>query len=237
MPELKVKFIESIIRTQTVESFRFQPEGKLVFVPGQFLQFIFDQADINNKDLNKFLSFSSSPTKDYIEVTKRLSGSAFSQKLRDLKPGDKVLIKAPLGNCVFKESFHQKIAFLIGGIGITPVISIFEYIADKSLPVDVNLIYANRVEEEIAFKKELDSWQKGSKKIKISYIVTECPPKDATCIFGKVDVNLVRDRLSDIKERIVFIFGPPRMVEAMGAICAQLGCDQQNIKKENFIGY
>lgn len=236
MPELRAKFIERIVRTPTVESFRFMPEKKLVFAPGQFLQLIFDQADIDNKELNKFLSFSVSPLKDYIEVTKRLSGSVFSQKLRDLKIGDEVSIKAPLGSCIFKESY-KKIGFLIGGIGITPVISIIEYVLDSRLDTDVCLIYSNRIEEEIAFKKELDSWQKSNKNIKISYIVTDCQPKDSRCIFAKVDMALVKEKACDLNERLVFIFGPPRMVEAMGAICAQLGYNEENIKKEKFIGY
>jgi ferredoxin-NADP reductase len=212
------------------------PQKKLDFSPGQFLQVIFDQADSNNKELNKYLSFSSSPLHSYIEVTKRLSGSAFSQKMRDLKTGDEVSIKAPLGSCVFKESY-KKIGFLIGGIGITPVISIIEYIMDSRLDTDVCVIYSNRTDEEIAFKKELDYWQAHNKNIKLSYIVTECQPKDPTCIFGKVDTALVKEKMCDIHEKTMFIFGPPKMVDAMNTLCVQLGCDMANVKRENFIGY
>ena len=86
--------------------------------------------------MNKYLSFSSSPTNDYIEVTKRLSDSVFSQKLKALKPSDEVLLKGPSGNCVLKEEY-KKIGFLIGGIGITPVISMIEYIVDKKLVINI----------------------------------------------------------------------------------------------------
>jgi ferredoxin-NADP reductase len=34
-----------------------------------------------------------------------------------------------------------------------------------------------------------------------------------------------------------FIFGPPRMVEAMNQLCLGLGCDKNNVKVENFAGY
>jgi len=166
-----VKFIEKIKRTETVRSFRFKSEQKVDFYPGQFLQVIFDEQNKNNRNLNKYLSFSSAPDKDYIEVTKRISDSEFSQRLLELKPGSRILMKAPMGTCIFKDEY-EKIGFLIGGIGITPVISILEYIIDKGLATDVCLLYSNKTEDDIAFKPEIDNWSKNNSKIKVIYTVS-----------------------------------------------------------------
>jgi len=236
MPELKARFLECIPRTPSVESFRFKLPEKFDFLPGQFSQLMFDTAHRDNKELNKYLSFSCAPGKEYVEVTKRLSASIFSQKLKGLKPGDEVLFKTPLGTCVFKEGY-KKIAFLIGGIGITPVISIIEYIVSGGLDTDVCLVYSNRTDEDIAFKKELDAWRSAHANIKVSYVVTECEPKDHTCIFGRIDKDLLEGHLCDMSERTIFIFGPPRMVEAMSNVCLEMGCAKENMKTENFIGY
>ncbi|MFA5410777.1 MAG: FAD-dependent oxidoreductase [Candidatus Omnitrophota bacterium] len=236
MREIRLRLAERIKRTETIESFRFIPQEKIEFMPGQFLQLIFDEAGRANPGLNKYLSFSSSPAKDYVEVTKRLSESSFSQRLKNLKIDDNVLCKAPLGSCVFRESY-EKIGFLIGGIGITPVIAIIEYIIDKKLPTDVSLLYSNRDEPEIAFKKELDYWQAINKKIKVFYTVTDCEPKDKNCLFGRIDKEMFLAKVEDTGERAFFIFGPPRMVEAMAALCLQVGCKEENIRKESFIGY
>jgi len=236
MKEMKVRFVERIKRTPTIESFRFIPGEKIDFIPGQFSEVIFDEVNRSNKELNKYLSFSSSSTKKYIEVTKRLSESKFSQKLRCLNPGDEVLFKTPLGNCVFKDSY-KKIGFLIGGIGITPVISIIEYIVDNQLDTDICLIYSNRTDADIAFKRELDDWKNLKKNIKINYLVSDCQPKDSSCIFGKIDTDFLKSSYCDIKERVSFIFGPPKMVEVMLNLCLGLGCNKEDIKIENFIGY
>ncbi|MDD5292434.1 MAG: FAD-dependent oxidoreductase [Candidatus Omnitrophica bacterium] len=236
MQDIKARFIESIPRTQTVTSFRFSPGQKVDFIPGQFLQVIFDESNISNRELNKYLSFSSSPAKEYIEVTKRLSESQFSQRLKSLNPGDEILLKAPLGSCVFKEEY-KKICFLIGGIGITPVISILEYLTENKSETDAVLFYSNRTEEEIAFRKELDHWQSVNDKIKIVYALTDSQPKDKRCVFGRIDESLIKSRMSDLGERIVFIFGPPVMVGAMNKLCLDMGCSKDNIKTENFIGY
>lgn len=236
MKFFKVKLTHRIKRTQTIESFRFLPEEKISFLPGQFLQVIFDEQNERNKELNKYLSFSSSPQREYIEITKRLSESSFSQRLRNLKIRDSLLFKASLGNCVFQDNY-KRIAFLVGGIGITPVISILEHIIDKGLETDILLYYSNRTEDEIAFRKELDDWSVVNKNLKILYTVTECKPSDDRCIAGRIDKDLVSKDLEDFKSRVLFTFGPPGMVNAMKNLCLEMGCCREEIMAESFLGY
>ncbi len=236
MKELKGIFIEKIKRSPTVASFRFRLPETLDFLPGQFLKVIFDEQNKYNRLLNKYLSFSCAPGKDYIEVTKRISDSEFCQRLRALKPEDTVLFKGPIGSCIFKEEY-KKIGFLIGGIGITPVISILEYIADKALPTDVCLLYSNKTEDDIAFKKELDAWRNKNKKIKVIYAVTASEPKDKSCIFGRIDKELLIKHLADYKQRVFFIFGPPKMVSGLQELCLDVGCLKDMVYIENFMGY
>ncbi|MDP1853200.1 MAG: FAD-dependent oxidoreductase [Candidatus Omnitrophota bacterium] len=233
---VKVILRERIKRAPTVESFRFAVEEKISFLPGQFCQVIFDEKNPSDKELNKFLSLSSSPTKDYLEVTKRLSESRFSQKLDSLKPKDEVLLKIPLGTCIFKDEY-KRVIFLIGGIGITPVASIIEYIMDKNLDTDVTLVYSNGREEEIAFKKELDAWQKINKNLKVFYTVTELAPKDKTILYSRINKDVLSKNVCDVPACVNFIFGPPKMVEAMENLCLELGCCKDNVKTEKFIGY
>jgi len=230
----RAKFKERIRRTGTVESFRFLPEQKVDFFPGQFLQVIFDPANSNNKLLNKYLSFSASPGRDYLEFTKRLSNSDFSNRLKTLQPGDEVWLKGPLGNCVFRE--EERIGFLIGGIGITPVISILEYITDRKLNTDVILLYSNRTEEDIAFKPEIDRWRKENPNLKVFYTLTGCQPKDPECSYGFIDEDMLALSMPDARDRTIFIFGPPVMVQAMSEVCLK-SVRKEQIKTENFIGY
>jgi ferredoxin-NADP reductase len=236
METYNARLLQRIIRTPTIESFRFMPDKKIDFIPGQFLQVIFDEKNLDNKELNKYLSFSSGPAREYIEITKRLSESSFSQKLKNLKTGDEILLKAPFGACVFKDEY-KKIAFLIGGIGITPVISILDYIVDKRLDTQAMLFYSNRREEEIAFRKELDDWRSNSVNLKTFYIITDYKPKDESCIFGRINKGLLQDEIKDLAECIFFIFGPPKMVEAMRDLCEDIDIRQASIKTESFIGY
>jgi len=234
--EIKAVLTERIKRTSFVESFRFKPENKVGFLPGQYLKVIFDEKNRNNSSLNKFLSFSSAPDKDYFEVTKKISDSSFSGCLKSLKQGDKVLFQGPLGNCVLREDY-TKIGFLIGGIGITPVISMLEAIADKGLGIDTCLLYSNQTQEDIAFKKELDAWAQNNKKNKTVYTVTSGPARDKNIHLGLIDEDFLRAQMGDYSQRMIFIFGPPKMVAAMKDICIKAGCPKEKIKIENFLGY
>ena len=236
MKEIHAMLSERIKRTLTIKSFRFKSDQRVEFLPGQFLQLILDQENRNNSELNKYLSFSSAPEKDYFEVTKRISDSKFSQTLNKLKIGDSVLIKAPMGSCVFKDEY-PKIGFLIGGIGITPVISILEYIMSKKLDTDVCLLYSNRTEDDTAFKAQIDSWSQENPKIKLAYTFTDCVPKGNKCFSGKINQQFIRDSVSDFKQRIFFIFGSQKMVAAMKNICLEIGCNEDMVRVENFIGY
>ena len=231
----KAKFKERIKRTDTVESLRFIPEQKPNFIPGQFLQVIFDPANPGNHLLNKYLSFSASPEREYVEFTKRLSNSNFSKRLKALQPGDEIWLKGPLGNCVFREK-EQKIGFLIGGIGITPVISILEYITGRKLKVDVVLLYSNRVEEEIAFKPEIDHWRKENPNLKVFYTLTDCQPKGSERLCGHIDENMLAARIPDAQDRTIFIFGPPGMVKAVFEVCLK-NVPKKQIELESFLGY
>lgn len=232
----KVILAQKIQRTPTVTSFRFSGAEKISFLPGQFSKIILDQNHPENKELNKFLSFSCSPENNYVEVTKRLSTSLFSQSLSALKLNDQVLIQAPFGNCVFKKEF-EKTAFLIGGIGITPVISIIEYIINKKLNADILLFYSNRTEEEIAFRQQLDIWAKSNSNLKLNYILTDCQPKDGSFSFGRINKELLLSKIRDPKERVFFTFGPPKMVEAMNELCLEIGGRKENLRTESFAGY
>lgn len=236
MEEVKVKFIEKIQRTPSVVSFRFLPYKKINFAPGQFLQIIFDEKNKDNRELNKYLSFSCQPQKEYIEVTKRLSESEFSKTLNSLTKSKEISVRGPIGNIVFKDEM-KNIAFLIGGIGITPVISILEYICEKKLGTSAFVFYSNRTEEEIAFRKELDLLCNSNSNIRVVYTVTDCAPKDDICVQGVIDKNLIEAKTIDLSRRTVFIYGPPGMVTSMKGMCFDLGCEKDNVQVESFIGY
>lgn len=236
MKEIRVNFQKVVRQTDSMFSFRFVPSEKIEFIPGHFLQLIFDEKNRQNKNLNKYLSFSCMPGKEYIEVTKRISESDFSKSLLGLKEGDSLLIKAPMGTCLFQPDI-KKIAFLAGGIGVTPAISIIEYIAENQLAIDVNMLYSNRNVNDIAFKKMLDTYSLKYSNINVEYFVDECSENVSEYHCGCISEKMISKCILDSAERVFYIYGPPVMVNFMRDFCSNLGIHSERLKIEKFIGY
>lgn len=236
MSEHQMTFIEKIQRTPNVFSFRFNIEPPITFIAGQFAQIIFDTHNITNKTLNKYLSFSNTPGNPFIEFTKKISGSEFSQKLIGLKAGDCISIKGPLGNC-FLHDKDSKVLFLVGGIGITPVMSILGQIVEEKSRADIVLVYSNWTATDIAFRRELEEWGQAIPFLRLCHVLVEPPPDDREYSSGMITKDLVMEKAPDFKQRAIYIFGPPGMVKAMQEMCAGLDCDTQKIYSEKFLGY
>jgi ferredoxin-NADP reductase len=224
---------EIIPRTYNVTSFRFPRPAELNYKPGQFL-FVTFKSD--EKELSKHFSFSSSPTeKTHIEFTKKLSDSDFSAALKALKNGDWARIDAPYGKFTF-EGEHEKIGLLGGGIGITPFMGICKYCTDMRLDTKVTLLYGNRTENDIAFRKELEAMQKQNKNLKVVFTLNEAYSgwKGAT---GFITADMIKKEIPDYKETVFYTCGPPAMVEIMEKLIESLGLPETQLNREYFTGY
>jgi glycine betaine catabolism B len=231
--EIKAKIKEIIRRNYNVKSFRLEIPGVLDFKAGQFLLIRLG----DDLQLKRYLSISSSPTeKCYLEFTKKLTESDFSKRLDNLKAGDQVTIQYPFGKFVLEESF-PKIAFLSGGIGITPIRSICKYVVDKNLGTDIVLVYANRSVRDVVFKEDFDALMKNYPALRVAHVLCETEP-GFICTLGRINAGVIKHEIPDYPERKFYLCGPPQMVEAMSKILTQeLGLASQMIVMENFQGY
>lgn len=233
--EFETKIIDVIQRTHDIKSFRFAVPEEINFKPGQFFVLTIK---ISGEEATKHFSFSISPTeKGYIEFTKRITGSEFSQALDKLKIGDWARLKLPYGFFTF-EGEYDKIAFLIGGIGITAVRSMCKYACDKKLLTDIVLIYGNRTEKDIAFHDDFLTMESENKKLRVVYTVTD--PIDKTSWkrrIGLIDSAMIKEEIPDYQERVFYICGPPKMVDSLRSLLSELKLNRERIKWEHFTGY
>ena len=145
----------------------------------------------------------------------------------------------PLGSFTF-EGEYEKIAFLSGGIGITPIRSMCRFAADKRLPADIVLLYGNSKEEDIIFKQDFDEIGQVNKNMRIVYTLTspDIDKKKWQGRIGYIDDKMIKEEISDFNERIFYICGPVKMVESLIIILkGKLNIQEDKIKIENFTGY
>lgn len=237
MTEFETELLDVIQRAHRVKSFRFKIGEAANFKPGQFF---FVTIKINGAERTKHFSFSNSPTEEgYVEFTKRITDSEFSRALDKLKIGDWAKLKMPYGSFTF-EGEYEKLAFLSGGIGITPLRCIIKFVSDKKLSTDIVLFYSNNREEDIIFRQDLDDISSSNKNIRIVYTLTSKDIDNKTWQgkSGHIDNEMIKEEMPDFLERIFYICGPPMMVDSMKDILKnKLNLPENMIKIENFAGY
>jgi ferredoxin-NADP reductase len=230
------EFGEIIQRTPGVKSFRFPIRiRKAPYKPGQFF---FLTIRINGQKAVHHFSFSSSPTDEgYIEFTKRITQHDFSQALDAMPRGSWAHLEGPQGDFVLPAE-GSKIAFLTGGIGITPVRSMLRYVTHQRLDYDIILLYGNSGVREVVFREELDEIAASHSSIKVEHVLSgpDVPPgwKGKT---GLITKNTVIESVPDYHERLFYVSGPPGMVMNLVEQLSALKIPQEHIMRDSFTGY
>ena len=231
---LELPVIKTKQETPDVKSIKLGLEKKFDYKPGQYVMLELDIDDPENSNTRP-LSIASSPTEDFILLSTKISQSLFKQRFNNLKIGDNVKIKGPMGVFILRED-AKEIIFLGGGIGITPFRDIIKYATDKRLNIKLTLLYSNRTPADIVYQDEWPIFEKQNLNLKIVNTVT-----DNTTGWngrtGRINEQMIREFCNDINNALFYICGPPGMVEGLSQLLKTMNVPQQNVKIEKFAGY
>ncbi|KAF2129352.1 hypothetical protein P153DRAFT_366751 [Dothidotthia symphoricarpi CBS 119687] len=150
-----------------------------------------------------------------------LTGKYFA----NLKVGDEVLFRGPKGAMGYKQGLCKHVGMIAGGTGITPMYQLIRAICeDEKDTTEVSLILANRSEDDILLRKELESFaRRYPKNFKIWYMLDNPPP---TWAYGSgfVTADIMKERLpSPGPDTKIMLCGPPGMVNASKKALISLG--------------
>lgn len=186
---------------------------------------------------------SSDSEKGYFDLVVKIyfKTGVMSQYLDSLKVGEEIKVRGPSGQIEYKgngkfliggkERSCKRVVLLAGGTGITPVYQIMKaVILDEKDKTEIWLLYANRTEQDILLRGELDSWAKNSK-VHIWYTLDVAPSEDWKYSTGFINEDMLKNHISPPgDETFAFICGPPGMVKfACVPNLEKLGYKQENI--------
>jgi len=231
--EFEAPITEIIEQTHDVKSFRFKRPEDFEYKAGQYL---FVSIPVNGEMQRKPFTISSSPTeKGYLEFTKKLTGHEYSDALDAMAPGDVLIVNGPNGRFTF-EGESEKIALISGGIGITPMISMCRYCSDSKTGTDIVFLDSNKVEDDIAFRDEMDEMASKHPNLKVVHTLTRADTDWLGCT-GCICEPIILDYISDIMERTVYVCGPPPMMKSVEELLLNMGIPKEQIKKEALFGF
>ena len=171
-----------------------------------------------------------------------------SNHLCRMKIGDTVDFKHIDFNVKIQAPFQQKkIAMLVGGTGITPMIqALHAILGDNNVGAqEIVMLYGSKVEDDILGREMLDSWSKNySDRFKLVLILSNEPDNSMwSGSRGFIDKEKLKTYLPDPSvgdDLIIFVCGPPPMYNALcgprdekelTGLLAELGYKKEQVYK------
>jgi len=154
-------------------------------------------------------------------------GGAFSVMLSELDIGEEVQVSGPSGEIMYEENGNfniegkevtfARVNLILGGSGITPGYQLLNRILrTKGDKTEIRVVDANKTEEDILLREEMDELQKNHpQQIKITHVLSH--PKDEKSWKGEhghVNEEIIKKVCFEPDEKTAcFLCGPPTMIQ------------------------
>ena len=193
-----------------------------IFEPGQVAQIsVFGFGE------STFVINSAASNKDYLQFSIMKTGIN-TKAIHNLSEGEKVGIRAPLGNWFpYKDMEGKNILFIGGGIGMAPLRPLIFYtLENKEKYLKLTLLSAAKSPDDFCFKSDLDEWGK-SKDIELTQTI------DNSCYGWDKEVGLCPNVLEKMnpspQNTVAVLCGPPIMIKYTVGILKKLNFEDTNI--------
>jgi predicted ferric reductase len=159
----------------------------------------------------------------------------FSELLAGLRPGRHVYVDGAYGALTTHGRDHAPgFAFIAGGIGVTPMLSMIRTLADHEDDRAHMLIMGARTPADLLLRQEIGLLQE---RLDLTVVdVVEQPPEKWLGEAGRIDMALL-DRSLPLRSRRhmeYFVCGPPMMVIGVSQQLRSLGISPRRIHTERF---
>jgi ferredoxin-NADP reductase len=218
------------------------------FLPGQYLTFRL-QIPGQSREITRCYSLSDSPDHtDYYRVTiKRIPppgatpdappGLVSSHFHDRLQVGDILDVKAPSGHFHLNVDSRTPVVLVGGGIGVTPALSMLNYLLSAPGKREVWFFYGVRNGNEHILKDYLREIAEGNPHIHIvpcysDPLANDRPEQDFR-FAERVSVDLFK-RVLEVNNFEFYICGPPPMMESLTKGLAEWGVPEEHIHFEAF---
>jgi NAD(P)H-flavin reductase len=226
LPEMAT-ILETVQETHNIKTFRVRLDNAekmaaFSFQPGQV-----GQLSVFGVGESTFV-INSPPTRmDYLQFSVMRAGEV-TTSLHALDAGDKIGVRAPLGNHFPYESMKGKdIVFVGGGIGMAPLRTLLLFMLDNRADYgDINLLYGARSPADMAFKSELPEWLSRKDLNTVLTIDREAP--DWEHRVGLIP-NVLREMAPKAQNCVAITCGPPIMIKFTLQALKDLGFEDEQI--------
>lgn len=203
----------------------------LSFISGQYVS-VRSPSFTNPHEAHPFSLASSENTKDSLELFIRSYGN-FTKHLLSLSIGETLEAAGPFGKFTWNKKTDRNSVFLVGGVGITPIISILRMLSENDYRGNYCIIYGNRSEGTVGYKEELEKICKKLTSCSIVHVFSETAVSGIKhCYTGFITKEILEKEVNFLLNPTFFISGPPIFIQKMNTLLSSFSIDFIRIKKE-----
>jgi glycine betaine catabolism B len=236
-PRVKLTLIRIEKMAQGCFDYVFAPDRQMAFAAGQYLDWTLDVRHPDDRGNRRPFTIASAPGENDVRLGVKFykKPSAFKRTLLAMQPGDSIYGSHIAGNFTMPRDRDEKLAFIAGGIGVTPFRSMIQDLVDTKHSRDVVMLYGNNTAEEIAYT---DVFNRAEHELGIRtiYAVAEEGPVGANLHRGFIDAALIASAMPDYMERTFYVSGPRSMVTRFQGVLSELGVRRSRIRVDFFPG-
>ena len=226
--------VELIDETPRVRTIVMLCRGWPGHLPGQHVDVRLTAED--GYQAQRSYSIASAPEDGHLMLTvEELQDGEVSPYLTDeLRPGDKIELRGPIGGYfVWEPSEGGPLMLVAGGSGIVPLMAMIRTRAAAGNETETRLLYSARSEDDLIYRDELERLSGNG--LTVVHALTDSQPPGWTSYARRVDAEMLAEVAPSPAERPRFYAcGPTPFVEAVAEALVRLGHDPLAIKTERF---
>ena len=193
------------------------------FTPGQATEMSIDQPEWKNE--KRPFTFTSLPQDGFLEFTIKVypGHDGVTDQLQTLEIGDSLIISDSWGAISYKGPG----AFIAGGAGVTPFISILKDLANQGNLEGNKLLFANKRERDIILQGEFEQW------LGKDFVNILSEEHSGKFPHGTIDSDFISEHVENMDKHF-YVCGPPPMMESVLSSLSGLNVPKNKIVKEDF---
>ncbi|MGE5541121.1 MAG: ferredoxin--NADP reductase [Bacillota bacterium] len=210
--------------------FVFQPDEHFAFSAGQYLEWTLPHQHADSRGIRRYFTIASAPSDPFIRLGVKFYDpmSTYKGRLLAMKKGDIIIASQVAGDFVLPSDSGRKLAFIAGGIGITPFRSMLNELRARGEKRDIVLLYSNRSRQETPYLADLAEAE-SELGIQVVPVYTDTE--------GQLTPALIARYIPDYQERFFYLSGPQGMVTGFDRMLRSIGVSWHRIKKDYFPGF
>ncbi|WP_100398837.1 NO-inducible flavohemoprotein [Bacillus sp. FJAT-44742] len=238
---------KKVVESDVITSFYLKPaDGKELadFLPGQYMTL---KAKIEGEEYTHMrqYSLSDAPGNDYYRISVKResgpdefpSGKVSNYLHKDVKEGDILEYTAPAGDFVLDQDSKRPVVFISGGVGLTPLMSMFNTLVKKDSEREITFIHAAINGQHHAMHEHVATLAKERENIHYALCFESPTQEDTSNEFlkqeGFIDKEFLRSVI-ETKEADFYFCGPVPFMKAVNYILKSWDVPEEHIHFEFF---